>query len=137
MWRRFAFDDARQPVVKAALDTLLKRGEAVYISAQNLIEFQSLATRPANVNGLGLTTAQASEKAQEIETLFAFLPDTAAIYPHWRTLIERYDVKGKQVHDARLVAVMLAHGIRRLMTFNTAHFARFSEISVLTPQDVC
>ena len=34
--------------------------------------------------------------------------------------------RGKQVHDANLVATMLAHGIRRLLTFNLADFQRFA-----------
>jgi predicted nucleic acid-binding protein len=29
------------------------------------------------------------------------------------------------VHDANIVATMLAHGERRLLTFNLADFARF------------
>lgn len=33
---------------------------------------------------------------------------------------------GKQVHDARLAAVCHAHGVASLMTFNVAHFTRFS-----------
>jgi hypothetical protein len=33
---------------------------------------------------------------------------------------------GKQVHDAYLVAAMLLHGIRRLMTLNGADFRRFA-----------
>ena len=32
---------------------------------------------------------------------------------------------GKQVHDANIVATMLAHGVGRLLTFNVADFQRF------------
>lgn len=102
MWRRFAPDDPRHSIVKAAMDTLLRQGATLAISAQNLIEFRALATRPANVNGLGMTTTEAADKAREIEAFFTFLPDTADIYPHWRTLADAYEVKGKQVHDTRL-----------------------------------
>lgn len=34
---------------------------------------------------------------------------------------------GKQVHDANIVATMLAHGTRRLPTFNTADFRRHGD----------
>ena len=70
----------------------------MHISAQNLVEFQAVATRPLEENGHGLPTAEASAKAREVEALFSYLPDNADIYPHWRRLIERHDVKGKQVH---------------------------------------
>ena len=33
--------------------------------------------------------------------------------------------QGKQVHDAAIVAVMLSHGVRRLLTLNTEHFERY------------
>jgi predicted nucleic acid-binding protein len=33
---------------------------------------------------------------------------------------------GKQVYDARLVAVCHVHGVTHLLTFNTADFARVS-----------
>jgi len=35
---------------------------------------------------------------------------------------------GRQVHDANVVATMLEHGIRRLLTFNAADFRRFARI---------
>ncbi len=111
MWRRFDLTDARQPLIKTALDRLILQGETPCITAQNLIEHQSLATRPLNVNGLGLTRHEANEKAREMEALFAFLVDTPNIYSHWRALMQTYEVSGRQVHDARLVAVMLAHGV--------------------------
>ena len=34
-------------------------------------------------------------------------------------------VGGKQVHDANIVATMLAHGERRLLTLNTGDFRRY------------
>jgi predicted nucleic acid-binding protein len=37
------------------------------------------------------------------------------------------------VHDANLVATMLAHGITRLLTFNAADFRRFGSLVELVP----
>jgi predicted nucleic acid-binding protein len=54
---------ADNPLVRAAIDALLLRGDAVYITAQNLIEFWNVATRPPERNGFGLTPAQAHEEA--------------------------------------------------------------------------
>jgi len=45
-------------------------------------------------------------------------------------------VSGVQVHDARLVAVMKAYGIRGIVTFNPQDFTRFAEIEVIHPQQV-
>jgi predicted nucleic acid-binding protein len=40
---------------------------------------------------------------------------------------------GRQVHDANVVATMLEHGVRRLLTFNAADFRRFARIIDIEP----
>lgn len=40
---------------------------------------------------------------------------------------------GVNVHDARLVAAMLVHGLTDILTFNTKDFARYSEITAVHP----
>ena len=122
--------------IKRALDALLIRGERVAITAQILLEFQSLATRPLSANGLGMTTLEANSQAHVIEAIFPFLDETPSVYMNWRMLMHRYDIRGRQVYDARLVAVMLAHGYTHILTANADHFRRFSEITVVEPKDV-
>ena len=119
--------------VRTAVLNLQRQGEIIHVTSQVLVEFQALATRPADANGLGMTTAQASAQAGKIEAVFPLLPETAAIYPLWRNLIDTYDVIGRQVYDARLVAVMLAHGIDHILTLNGKHFQRFAGITVVSP----
>ena len=36
-------------------------------------------------------------------------------------------VGGRQIHDANIVATMLAHGERRLLSFNGADFRRYGD----------
>jgi len=64
--RRVLLSDPLYDTVKKTIDTLLQQGEIVYITAQNLVEFQALATRPVEANGLGLTPAEANERASAI-----------------------------------------------------------------------
>jgi hypothetical protein len=40
------------------------------------------------------------------------------------------------MHDVRLVALMLAHGVTHLLTLNGADFRRYSEITCLRPDAV-
>ncbi len=51
----------------------------------------------------------------------------------WLDLCTRHAVRGRQAHDTRLVAVMLAHGITHLVTLNAGDFERYSEIKCLVP----
>jgi predicted nucleic acid-binding protein len=120
----------------AAVEALLNSGEAVCIVPQNIVEFWGVATRPAQHNGLGLTPTEADQEVIRLETLLTLLPETPAIYSHWRQLVVAHAVSGVQVHDARLVAAMQAHGLTHVLTFNTTDFQRYAGITVVHPQDL-
>jgi len=136
VWRRFDKTDPRYPDIKQAVDNVLAASDQLYITAQNLVEFRALATRPIAANGLGYAPADAAIRSRAIERLFPLLQETPAIYPLWRTLVDTYGVVGRQVFDARLVAVMQAHGISHLLTLDSTDFKRYSAITVLQPSDL-
>lgn len=48
-------------------------------------------------------------------------------------LLAAYPGAGKQVQDAKRVATMLAHGVRRLLTSNAADFRCFGRAIALEP----
>ena len=115
---------------------LIESGEALHVASQSIGEFCAAATRPSAQNGLGLDIAAVASAVDEIERTFALLlSDEAMVYGHWKRLILGERMTGRRVFDARLVAVMLAHGIARLLTFNGADFAGLG-IVVLEPQAV-
>jgi predicted nucleic acid-binding protein len=124
------------PLAVAAVDVLLQRGEPISITPQNLVEFWSVSTRPIDQNGFGLSPAQVDSILTRLEAVFDLLPDLPAIHDEWRQVILSVGVRGRQVHDARLVAVMKAHGITHLLTFNDADFRRYPGITVVHPQDM-
>jgi predicted nucleic acid-binding protein len=119
-----------------AVRSLLRRGEQLYVTPQNFVEFWSVATRPASVNGLGMTPVEADTEVGRLEQLFLLAPDDPAIYGEWRLLVASVGVSGAQVHDARLVAVMRVHGLTHILTFNPTDFTRYPGITVVRPQDV-
>jgi hypothetical protein len=85
-----------------------------------------VATRPKHLNGLGLSIVEAEAKSAVFEATFPLLPETPDIYPAWKALVQGLGVIGKQVHDARLVAVSHVQGVTHLLTFNVAHFVRMA-----------
>lgn len=119
-----------------AVAALLTRGGRVCVFPQNLIEFWNVATRPAAVNGLGLTVAQTELEVSRLESLLTILLDDAAIYAEWRRLVVAHSVSGKQVHDARIVAAMNVHRITHLLTFNLDDFRRYLGITLVDPVSV-
>ena len=119
-----------------ATNILLGGEEDVCIIPQNLIEFWNVYTRPADKNGLGHTPGEAAAEVNRLKGLFLLLPDTVAIYAEWERLVLIYGVRGVNVHDARLVAAMLVHGVTHILTFNTKDFARYGEVTAVHPMDM-
>jgi predicted nucleic acid-binding protein len=132
--------DPSNAVASAAVMKLHRCGEVLHITAQNLIEFRNFATRPIGANGLGLSAQIADGLAATYEATFPLLPETPDIFPAWKAIVTALAVVGKQVHDARLVAVCHVHGVSQLLTFNVAHFARLAafgpKLIVLDPASV-
>jgi predicted nucleic acid-binding protein len=119
-----------------ALRRLIATGRPC-ICAQVLIEFWAVATRPREVNGLGLTLEEAERDLDDWEQSLELLPEPPDVGARWHALVRQYAVQGRQSHDARLVAVMLAHGVTRVLTLNPQHLGRYAEIVCLAPEDVC
>lgn len=122
--------------VSRAVSILFDRGDDVHVMGQNLVEFWAVATRPMVVNGLGLTVTEAALELRKLKATFTVLADTADVLPLWEELVFRHQVLGKQSHDTRLVAAMLVHNVTHLLTFNTDDFKRYTEITVVNPQNV-
>src|SRR5260370_14565981 len=72
--------------------------------------------------------------AELIEKSFALLPDTEQAHSEWRRLVVIHFVVGVKVHDARLVAAMLVHGVSNLFTLDEQDFKRYTRITVVHPR---
>lgn len=118
-------DPLHATAVNAVL-TLHKRNEVLHITAQNIVEFRNVATRPLVNNGLGQSTTWTEQTIVRLESVFALLHERPDIYTTWKSIVESLGVIGKQVHDARLVAVSHLYGITHILTFNVKHFSRLS-----------
>ncbi|MBD2570399.1 type II toxin-antitoxin system VapC family toxin [Anabaena lutea] len=116
-----------------AINTLLGQRKTLHIVPQNLIEFWNVYTRPIERNGLGRTALETEVEIKRLKIIFHLCLDTEAVYSEWERLVITHSVIGINVHDARLVAAMLVHGITHILTFNTKDFARYSEIIAVHP----
>lgn len=122
--------DINRPLALAAIKKLRKQGVVLHSTPQNYIEFWNIATRPVEANGLGAAPATAYRLVRRLRPLFPLLPDTPAVFDEWIKLVVATGVSGKQVHDARLAAVMQTHGVTHILTFNVADFKRFEPLGI-------
>ena len=134
--RRIDRGHATQAEAAAALRTLLRSDDLVYVTSQNMMEFWNVCTRPVDRNGLGLSPGEADREASRLEGLLTFLPETPAIYLEWRRIVVAHSVSVARVHDAHIVAAMNVYGVTNLLTFNGPDFDRYREIRVVHPNDV-
>ena len=117
--------DERNTLVRSCVNILKNKGDLLQTTMQNFAEFWNVSTRPIDRNGLGLTLVETDDLLRELESVIPLLPDLPSVYAEWRELVVNYGVSGVQVHDARLVATMLVHGVTHILTFNTSDFARY------------
>jgi predicted nucleic acid-binding protein len=133
--RRTQPDHPSHTVAVESIAKLLAAGEPVYFTLQNMSEFWNVATRPIANNGFGFSVALALHELETIERFLPVLPDSPAVYGEWKRLVVQHSVLGSKVHDAKLVAMMNVHGIRRILTFNTQDFARY-DIDAIHPKSL-
>jgi len=127
-------NDPLHAAVRAAVRALKAHGRSPATTAQNIAEFWNVCTRPATARGgLGLSITETNQRLRLLERIIRLLPDTTAAYPIWRNLVVSLSIQGVQVHDARLAALMLAHGVTQVLTLNVADFSRFAGITAMDP----
>src|SRR3984957_3422341 len=128
--------DPDYPIVESALEALAKQRAVLCYTSQNVAEFWNACTRPADRNGYGLSPENTDRRARFFEEKLRLLPDNLAVHEVWRKILVTHKVSGVQVYDARLVAMMLVHGVKRILTFNDKDFTRYTDIEAVHPRSV-
>jgi len=122
------------PAIQSAIENILRRDGVLCYTSQNVAEFWNACTRPAERNGYGISPKETDRRAGYFEERLRLLPDSLMVHQIWRRLLVKYDISGVQVHDAHLVAAMLAHGVNRILTFNNKDFSRYADIEAVNPR---
>lgn len=71
---------------------------------------------------------EALEALEEWRGASSLLDEDEASVDECLELVRRHQVRGKQVHDCNIVAVMLTHRVTRLATRNPHDFARYPDL---------
>ncbi len=124
---------AQHHVADAALVKLTEGGVELCFTLQNLGEFWNASTRPLERNGYGMSPSKVLQQIDSIERKLTLLAESEQVYRAWKLLLIAHNVRGVQVHDAHLAAVLQVHGVGHLLTFNTKDFQRFPALTAVHP----
>lgn len=125
----------RAPLHQTALQTiqhLAAEGSELWISRQVLREYLATLSRPQEFSN-PLLAAELIADVHYFQSRFRVAEDGSHVTEQLLKLLEQITIGGKQVHDANIVATMLAHGIPSLLTHNTDDFTRFSGLITVLP----
>lgn len=108
----------------------------LWISRQVIREYLVQATHPRSFDP-ELTIEQVMSQVEIIVTLFRVADETPEVTRQLLALLKSHPTRGKQVHDANLVATMLVYEIDTLLTLNVDDLKRFENVINLIslPQD--
>lgn len=123
-----AATDESRAAHAAATQFLNQDARRLALTPQIVREYLSVATRPPEANGLGLSGTAATSNIGLLLEDMTLLPEDLQAVQHLVRLVSGGSAAGKQVHDANVVAVALAHGASVIVTDNSRHFARFSDL---------
>lgn len=105
----------------------------LWISRQVIREYLVQVTHPHTL-AVPLSIDQVMQQISIIQTLFHVADDIYQTTSQLIFLLQNYSIRGKQIHDANIVATMLTYGIDTLLTLNIEDFKRFQDrINSISP----
>ncbi len=123
------------PRNEAARTLLTGSGKGIlYISPQIITEFYSAITSAKRVTN----PYSPLEAVEFIETLLGYRHISILAIPQdiptfLLPLLKRTQVAGARVFDVQIVATMMAHGLKKLFSYNGRDFTQFAELDVIEP----
>ncbi len=118
---------------KRTFSRALEEGIHLATCGQILREYLVVATRPAEVNGLGMKLSDALKNMIWFRKRLVYIEEPEAVHHRLTALLESAGITGKRIHDANIVALMQHSGIHTLLTNNPGDFSPFHGIETMTP----
>jgi predicted nucleic acid-binding protein len=109
---------------------LRRKDVELWVSRQVIREYLVQMTRPGFL-ATPVSSDLAADEVRKIQLLFRIADDTQDVTRILLELLRQYPTAKKQIHDANIVATMLANGIDTLLTLNVSDMERFTDRSRL------
>ena len=116
-------------MAREKLDALIRSGNTLFVSDQVIREYLIVMTWPGFVEkpiSLKFALDDAERMMNELALLFADRKSMDKLME----LILKYEIRGKRIHDAAIVSLMLTNGITDILTHNIDDFKSFQEITI-------
>ena len=97
----------------------------LWISRQVVREYLVQVTHP-NTFSPSITFQQVMSQLEIIQTLFHIADETQKVTEMLLSILQTYPTRGKQIHDANIIATMMAYEIDTLLTINLRDFRRYA-----------
>lgn len=111
---------------RSVIERLIANEVSLWISPQIVRESLAVLTRP-NQFSEDISPQTATQAIQELLPIFQLAEVTASATENLLEIVANYDVKGKQIHDANIVATMQSYGLITLLTENPDDFKRYQD----------
>ncbi len=115
-----------------AIEVREQAGIDLWISRQVLREYLAVLTRPQAFTA-PIAIKKLAPQVRLFETHFFVAAEGPSVTAQLLSLLESIPAGGKQIHDTNIVATMLVHGVRQLVTHNPDDFARFAHLITVVP----
>ena len=117
---------------KVAIERQFQKANELCISRQIIREFLSTMTR-AELTVPKPNFDDVADRVESFPIFFRIFGEGTQVTSRLLSLVRSHHCAGKQIHDANIVATMLAHGISKLLTHNVADFNRYSGLIEVVP----
>jgi predicted nucleic acid-binding protein len=109
---------------EALVQSMWEKDIELWISRQIIREYLVQATHP-NTFKPPFSIEHVMDQMETITALFRVSDENKDVTAQLLQLLKTYPTRGKQIHDANIVAAMLVNGIDTLLTLNLDDFKRF------------
>ena len=77
-----------------SIKKLYRQQHVLCVAPQNIVEFWNVCTRPADVNGLGLSVTATERHVRKLSRMFVIVPDSLQSFEKWLELVVQHSVVG-------------------------------------------
>jgi predicted nucleic acid-binding protein len=106
-------------------------GVDLYLGTQVIREYLVVATRPIENNGLGMTTHTALDNIKRFRRRCSLVAETVQAGELFMEWAEKYETRGKKLHDLQILATASVAGMHALITANEKDYPKSSPIMIV------